>query len=153
MTGRIGGSSPGVRRTDRLADVSPGEDHAILPRAEVAAVHESDQPSWQISTDQPQLLVIGLFIRDVAGWPSRNSSLPPASPAVPPVRWSNDRHQDHGATMQSSRGLLETKLLRDMERALARRARTFHLRITEIPVHGRQLWQLRPDRGNERVSR
>jgi len=33
------------------------------------------------------------------------------------------------------------------------KARPFHLRITEIPVHGRQLWQLRPDRGNERVSR
>jgi hypothetical protein len=48
--------------------------------------------------------------------------------------------------MQSSGGLLETKLVRDMERALARMtARPFHLRISEIPVHGQQLWQLRPD--------
>jgi hypothetical protein len=176
----------------------------------VAAVHEADQASWQISTDQPQPLVIGLFIRDVARVPSRNSWLPPASPAVPragdqapdvagqqwddwwnqalreerqtdgadwppdlrfwwtppafeslhaapelqvivvahffdAVRWSNDRHQEHGATMQGRGGLLETKLVRDMELALARTARPFHLRITEIPVHGEQFWQLRTD--------
>jgi hypothetical protein len=62
------------------------------------------------------------------------------------VRWSNDRHQEHGATMRSSvSGLLETKLVRGMERALARTARPFHLRITEIPVLGQHLWQLRPD--------
>jgi hypothetical protein len=37
------------------------------------------------------------------------------------VRWSNDRHQEHGATMQSSVGaLFETRLVRGMERALAR---------------------------------
>src|SRR5665811_222450 len=53
------------------------------PKAEVAAVHEANQASWQISIDQPQPLVIGLFIRDVAGVHSRNSWLPPASPAVP----------------------------------------------------------------------
>jgi len=173
-------------------------------------VHEVDQASWQISTDQPQPLLIGLFIRDVAGVPSRKSCLPPASPTVPrageqapdaagpqwddwwnqalreehqsddadwapdlsfwwtppafeslhgapelqaivaahffdAVRWSNDRHQEHGATMQSSGGLLETRLVRDIQRALARTARPFHLRITEIPVDGQQLWQLRPD--------
>jgi hypothetical protein len=62
------------------------------------------------------------------------------------VRWSNDRHQEHGATMQSSVGaLFETKLVRTMERALARTARPFHLRITDIPVLGQQLWQLSPD--------
>jgi uncharacterized protein YndB with AHSA1/START domain len=32
-------------------------------------MHEANQASWQISTDQPQPLVIGLFIRDVAGVP------------------------------------------------------------------------------------
>jgi hypothetical protein len=177
----------------------------------VAAVHEANQASWQISTDQPQHLVIGLFIRDVAGVPSRNSWLPPASPTVPragdqapdaaglqwddwwtqavleedqangadwppdlsswwappdfgslhaapelqeivaahfldAVRWSNDRHQEHGATMQRSvSGLFGTKLVRSMERVLARTARPFHLRITEIPVLGQQLWKLRPD--------
>jgi hypothetical protein len=177
----------------------------------VAAVHEADQASWQIRTDQPQPLVIGLFIRDVAGVPSRNSWLPPASPAVPragdqapdaaglqwdhwwdqavlkedqadgadrppdlsswwtppafeslhaapelqeivvahffdAVRWSNDRHREHGATMHSSVGaLFATKLVSTMERALARTARPFHLRITEIPVLGQQLRQLRPD--------
>jgi len=47
--------------------------------------------------------------------------------------------------MHSSHGLLQTKIVRDMERAVARTARPFHLRITEIPVHGQQLWQLRPD--------
>ena len=174
-------------------------------------MHEADQASWQISTDQPQPLVIGLFIRDVAGVPSRNSWVPPASPAVPragdqapdaagqqwddwwnqalreehqsddadwapdlsfwwtppafeslhaapelreivaahfldALRWSNDRHQEHGATMLSSvGGLFETNLVSTMERSLARTARSFHLRITEIPVLGLRLWQLRPD--------
>jgi hypothetical protein len=62
------------------------------------------------------------------------------------VRWSNDRHQEHGATMQRSvSGLFATKLVRGMERALARTARPFRLRITEIPVLGQHLWQLRPD--------
>ena len=41
------------------------------PKAEVAAVNESNQASWQISTDQPRHLLVGLFIRDVAGVPSR----------------------------------------------------------------------------------
>ena len=174
-------------------------------------MHEANQASWQISTDQPQHLVIGLFIRDVAGVFSRNSWLPPASPAVPragdlapdvaaqqwdgwwdqavleeyqmdsahwppdlstwwtppafeslhaapelreivaahfldALRWSNGRHQEHVATMHSSVGaLLETKLVSTMERSLARTARPFHLRITEIPVLGQRLWQLRPD--------
>jgi hypothetical protein len=39
----------------------------------VAGVHEANQASWQISIDQPQSLAIGLFIRDVAGVPSRKS--------------------------------------------------------------------------------
>ena len=174
-------------------------------------MYKAGQTSWQISTDQPQPLAIGLFIRDVAGVPSHHAWLPPASPAVartdgpalaaagvqwdawwdrtlgderkaddadwppdlsswwtPPafesldaapelqeivaahffdaVRWSNDRSQEHGATLQSSVGaLFETKLVRTMERALARTARPFHLRITEIPVLGQQLWQLHPD--------
>ena len=174
-------------------------------------MHETDQASWQISTDQPQPLVIGLFIRDVAGVPSRHGWLPAASPAVPrageqapdaaglqwddwwnqalreerqaddadwppdlsswwtppafeslhaapelqaivaahffdAVRWSNARHQEHGGTMQGSVGaVVETQLVRSMERALARTARPFHLRINEIPVQGQQLWQLRPD--------
>lgn len=68
---------------DRLAYAGTADDHAVLLKAEVAAVHEANHASWQISTDQPQHLVIGLFIRDVAGVPSRNSWLPPASPTVP----------------------------------------------------------------------
>jgi hypothetical protein len=48
--------------------------------------------------------------------------------------------------MQSSVGtLFATKLVRGMERALARTARPFRLRITEIPVMGQKLWQLQPD--------
>jgi hypothetical protein len=39
-----------------LADVSPDDDHAILPRAEVAAVHQAGRASWQISMDQRQPL-------------------------------------------------------------------------------------------------
>jgi hypothetical protein len=204
-------SEPGGQSvTDRLAALGPDDDHAVVPMAEVAAVQRANQASWQISIDQPQPLVIGLFIRDVSGMHSRNNWLPPASPAVPSggdwapdvaglqwdrwwsqalreeyqaddadwppdlsswwtppefesldaspelqaivaahffdaVRWSDERHQEHRATMRGSRGLLETKLVRDLERALARTARPFHLRITEIPVHGQHLWQLQPD--------
>jgi hypothetical protein len=46
-------------------------------------VDEAGRTSWQISIDQPSPLMIGLFIRDVAGVPSRLRWLPPASPAVP----------------------------------------------------------------------
>jgi len=174
-------------------------------------MHQAGRASWQISTDQPQPLVIGLFIRDVAGVPSGNNWLPPTSPIVPragdqapkaaglqwddwwsqalreerqadngnwppdlsswwtppafesldaapelqaivaanffdAVRWSNARHQEHGATMHSSVGaLFETRLVRNMERARTRKAQPFHLRITEIPVQGQQIWQLHPD--------
>jgi hypothetical protein len=53
------------------------------------------------------------------------------------VRWSKARHQEHGATMHSSVGtLFETRLVRNMERARARKTQPFHLRITEIPVAG-----------------
>jgi hypothetical protein len=62
------------------------------------------------------------------------------------VRWSNARHQEHGATMHNGVGaLFETRLVSSMERARARKAQAFHLRITEIPVQGQQIWRLRPD--------
>jgi len=62
------------------------------------------------------------------------------------VRWSNERHQEHGATMLSSVGdMFETTLVKDMERARGRTAQPFILWITEVPVAGQQLWQLRPD--------
>jgi hypothetical protein len=174
-------------------------------------MYEAGRAGWQTSTDQPQSLVIGLFIRDVAGVNSRHGWLPSASPAVPragdqapeaaglqwddwwsralreerqvdngiwppdlsswwtppafeslrgapelqaivaanffdAVRWSNSRHEEHGATMRGSVGAtVETRLVRSMEGARARKAQPFHLRITEIPVEGQQLWQLRPD--------
>jgi len=62
------------------------------------------------------------------------------------VRWSEDRRQEHIATSKSSLGeLVETKLVRDMERAQGRTAQPFSLWITEIPVAGQQFWQLRTD--------
>ncbi len=62
------------------------------------------------------------------------------------VKWSSDRHQEHGVSMRiSDRGLAETTLVENMERALSRTPRSFHLRITEIPVEGQQLWRLQPD--------
>jgi len=39
----------------------------------------------------------------------------------------------------------ETRLVRNMERARARKTQPFHLRITEITVQGQQIWQLHPD--------
>ncbi len=62
------------------------------------------------------------------------------------VRWSEDCRQEHNATSKRSLGdLVETKLVRDMERALGRTAQPFSLWITEIPVEGQHFWQLRPD--------
>ena len=46
-------------------------------------MYEAGRANWQISVDQPSPLMLGLFIRDVAGVPSSLSWLPPASPAVP----------------------------------------------------------------------
>ncbi|MEP7054635.1 MAG: hypothetical protein ABI912_05240 [Actinomycetota bacterium] len=40
-------------------------------------------PSWQIAIDQPQHLLIGLFIRDAARLPSAHTWLPAIDPAVP----------------------------------------------------------------------
>ena len=173
-------------------------------------MHRAVRASWEIGVDQPQHLLIGLFIRDVAGVPSRHSWLPPASPAVlrageqasmvagrqwdawwdqavreasraeaagwppdlsswwtPPefeslnaapelrvivaahffdaVRWSGDRHREHGATMQSrDRGLVESTIVKKMEHDLRRKAQPFHLWVTEIPVDGQHFWQMGP---------
>lgn len=59
------------------------------------------------------------------------------------VRWSNDGSQEHGATLQiGDRGLVETMLVQNMERALARTAPPFRLRVAVIPVDGPHFWQL-----------
>jgi len=187
----------------------------------VAEVREAGQTSWRIGIDEPQPLVIGLFVRDVAGLKSRHVWLPHAVPATPrangegsedaarqwdlwwdralqfdwtmdgqsqerlaalwwtppdfdslrstpalqavvarhfsdAVAWSRDRKLEHVELMigtpdprpfhrgRSGRGLVETRLVADLERNLGRRARPFQLRITEIPVAGKELWQLDP---------
>lgn len=122
----------------------------------------ADLASWQIHTVQPLSLALGLFIRD-ADWPADLSSwwTPPsfesldvapelqeivAAHFLDAVRWSSDRHQEHGATMVSSVGdLFATKLVRGMERAQGRTAHPFRLVVTEIPVEGQQFRQLQPD--------
>jgi len=48
-------------------------------------MRQAGQASWQMSIDEPQNLVLGLFIRDVAALSSAHSWLPPAAPAVPGV--------------------------------------------------------------------
>jgi len=184
-------------------------------------VREAGQTSWCIEFDEPQPLVIGLFVRDVAGLKSRHAWLPHCAPATPrangegseeaahqwdlwwdrslsnnwngpdqsqeqlaamwwlppdfeslqsapalqevvawhfpdAAQWARDRKQEHVELMtgtpdprpfhrgRSGRGLVETKLVADLERNLGRRARPFHLWITEIPVAGKELWQLDP---------
>ena len=71
-------------------------------------------------------------------------------------QWGRDRKQEHIELMigtpgprpfhrgRSGRGLVETRLVADLERNLGRRARPFQLRITAIPVAGRELWRLDP---------
>lgn len=62
------------------------------------------------------------------------------------ARWSNDRAQEHAATMLSSEmRLFYPALVRNMEHALNRKAQPFDLMVTEIPVDGQQLWRLGPD--------
>ncbi len=59
------------------------------------------------------------------------------------VRWSEDRKREHMRRMiDPSRSLIETTLVADLERTCGRRAQPFNLRVTEIPVSGRELWQL-----------
>jgi len=189
---------------------------------EVAEVREAGRTSWRIEMDEPEPLVIGLFVRDVAGLTSRHAWLPHCAPAtsradaegsedaarqwdawwerslsnnwngpdqsqeqlaamwwLPPDfeslqsapelqevvanhfcdarQWARDRKQEHVELVvgtpdprrfhrgRSGRGLVETKLVADLERDLGRQARPFQLRITEIPVAGKELWQLDPD--------
>ena len=72
-------------------------------------------------------------------------------------QWATDRQQDHIELMigtpdprpfhrgrRGGRGLEETRLVAGLERDLGRRAQPFQLRITVIPVAGRELWQLDP---------
>ncbi len=171
-------------------------------------MRQAGQASWQMSIDEPQNLVLGLFIRDIAALSSAHSWLPPAAPAVPgvaggggspaaarqwdawwehalavdphapwpevttswwgapdfaspdaaphlqalvrhhfaaAVRWSQDRKREHIATVTDpGRGVLETRLVADLEGACGRRVQPFNLQVTEIPVAGRELWQLDP---------
>lgn len=192
-------------------------------------MREAGRTSWGIRIDEPQPLVIALFVRDVSGLKSRHIWLPHAVPATPrangegsedaarqwdlwwdrallfdwdmeeqsqeqlttlwwtppdfdslrstpalqevvarhfsdAVAWSHDRKREHVELMigapdtgplnpgpraqgllQSTRGpLFESRLVADLERHLGRRARPFQLRITEIPVAGKELWQLDP---------
>ena len=61
------------------------------------------------------------------------------------VRWSEDRKREHIAVMTDpGRSANETRLVADLERACGRRAAPFNLRVTEIPVAGRELWHLHP---------
>jgi len=185
-------------------------------------VEEQGRTSWQIGIDQPESLVIGLFVRDVAGLRTRHTWLPQCAPAIardkgegsaaaahqwdlwwdrsistnwngpdqsqeqlfgmrwtppdfeslhsaPALReivvthfdrarqWASDRQQEHIELMigtrdprpfhrgrRGGRGLFETSLVAGLERDLGRRAQPFALRITVIPVAGKELWQLDP---------
>jgi hypothetical protein len=70
-------------------------------------------------------------------------------------QWATDRQQEHIELMIGSpdprpfhrgrrggRGLVETRLVAGLERDFGRRAQPFQLRITVIPVAGKELWQL-----------
>jgi len=188
----------------------------------VAEVREQGRTSWQIGIDQPENLVIGLFVRDVAGLKTRHTWLPHCAPGIardngegsaaaahqwdlwwdrcistnrnrtdqsqdplagmrwlPPGfeslqsapalqevvtrhfdnarQWATDRQQEFIELMigtpdprpfhrgrRGGRGLYETRLVAGLERDLGRRAQPFQLRITVIPVAGKELWQLDP---------
>jgi hypothetical protein len=206
---------------------SPGRKCRLdLPTAdlltEVPEVREQVRTSWQIMIDQPEPLVIGLFVRDVAGLKTRHTWLPRCAPGItranhegsakathqwdlwwdrsisnnwnghdqsldqlagmwwiPPDfeslqsapalqevvarhfdnarQWERERKEEHIELMigtpdrrrfhrgrRGGRGLDHTRLVAGLERNLGRRARPFQLRITVIPVAGKELWQLDP---------
>jgi len=184
-------------------------------------VRRAGQLSWRIEIDEPEPLVIGLFVRDAAGLTTTHDWLPHAVPVIPQVdgeapveaarqwdlwwdralqldldlegqrqgqlgaswwtppdfealrsapalqavvashffdavAWSRERKREHidlmvglpdprsGRRERNGRGIVETRLVADLEHQLGRLARPFQLRITEIPVAGKQLWQLDP---------
>ena len=185
-------------------------------------MREQVRASWQIVIDQPEPLVIGLFVRDVAGLKTRHTWLPHCAPGIardngegsaaaahqwelwwdrslsttwnrtdqsqdpladmrwlPPDfeslksapalqeivarhfdnarQWATDRQQDNIELMigtpdprpfhrgrRRGRDLEETRLVAGLERNLGRPAQPFQLRITVIPVAGKELWQLDP---------
>jgi hypothetical protein len=51
--------------------------------------------SWQIGIDEPPPLVIGLFVRDVAGLKSRHTWLPHCAPAVPRAKGEGSAEAAH----------------------------------------------------------
>ena len=71
-------------------------------------------------------------------------------------QWGRDRKQEHIELMIGSptrlfqrrrKGrwhLVEHNLVADLEREAGRKAQPFQLLVTEIPVAGRELWQLDP---------
>ena len=46
-------------------------------------MRQAGPASWRIGFDEPQPLVIGLFVRDAAGLKSRHTWLPHCAPAIP----------------------------------------------------------------------
>lgn len=61
------------------------------------------------------------------------------------VHWSNQRKREQmRLEMDRMPDLLETHLVAELERVEGRRAKPFHLRITQIPAMGHELWQLDP---------
>lgn len=45
-------------------------------------MRDQGRPSWQIGIDQPENLVIGLFVRDVAGLKTKHTWLPRCAPGI-----------------------------------------------------------------------
>lgn len=52
-------------------------------------------PSWQIGIDEPEHLLIGLFIRDVAGLGAPTRWPPPAEPPISPAGGSASAAAKH----------------------------------------------------------
>src|SRR5487761_2167862 len=53
-----------------------------MPPARGSDVREPGRSSWQIVMDQPENLVIGLFVRDVSGLKTGHTWLPHCSPGI-----------------------------------------------------------------------
>jgi hypothetical protein len=61
------------------------------------------------------------------------------------LAWSQTSTTEHAEFMRSNRGDPLWDVVADVERALNRSARPFDLRIDEVPVAGRDWWQVGPE--------
>jgi hypothetical protein len=84
--------------------------------------------SWRLVVDQPQTLLIALYVRDALA----------LDPAMDALAWARERKREHAAWAS----VVEGEVVAEVERRLDRPAAPFRLRITELPLETVEGWPL-----------